>query len=315
MSLSDRLRAPQPGVCFYGLAPPKRSTPPERLAAIASAQLSRLAELQPDGLVVYDLQDEPGRTHGPRPFPFLPTLEPERYAYEALGSVQVPRIVYRSVAAMSRASFIEWLRAENARPQEPFAVLVGAPGALTPGALSLDEAYALAREHAPRLVLGGVAIAERHARKGDEHLRLMKKQQAGCRFFVTQTVYDASATRSLISDYARATRKAGLAPAPLIFTFSPCGSVKTLELLKWLGVGVPRWLENELLDAHDILQTSLELSRATFADVLEYAGTHQLPAGANVESVAVRKEEIEASVDLFRSLRAQLRGSQRRGST
>jgi len=204
--------------------------------------------------------------------------------------------------------FVEWLRVENARPQEPFAVLVGAPGALTTGALSLDEAYALAREHAPRLVLGGVAIAERHARKGEEHLRLMKKQEAGCRFFVTQTVYDASATRSLISDYARASRKAGVAPAPLIFTFSPCGSAKTLELLKWLGVGVPRWLENELLDAHDILETSLELSRATFADVLGYARTHKLPVGANVESVAIRREEIDASVALFQALRAQLRG-------
>src|SRR5262249_12963799 len=150
--------------------------------------------------------------------------------------------------------------------------------------------------------------AERHARKGEEHLRLMKKQEAGCRFFVTQTVYDASATRSLISDYARASRKAGVAPAPLIFTFSPCGSAKTLELLKWLGVGVPRWLENELLDAHDILETSLELSRATFADVLGYARTHKLPVGANVESVAIRREEIDASVALFQALRTQLRG-------
>lgn len=305
-SLSERLRAPEPGLCFYGLAPPKRSTPPDRLATIASAQLARIDELRPDGLVVYDLQDEPGRVHGPRPFPFLPTLEPEQYAYGALASATVPRIVYRSVAALSREAFVDWLRAENARPFEPFAVLVGAPSTLTPGALSLDEAYALAREHAPRLQLGGVAIAERHARKGDEHLRLMKKQAAGCRFFVTQTVYDASATRSLISDYARATKKAGVTPVPLIFTFSPCGSNKTLELLKWLGVGVPRWLENELVDAHDILGTSLELSRATFADVLAYARTHGLPVGANVESVAIRKEEIDASVSLFHTLRREL---------
>ena len=35
-------------------------------------------------------------------------------------------------------------------------------------------------------------------------------------------------------------------PLPVILTFTPCGSVKTLSFMKWLGVAFPRWLENEL---------------------------------------------------------------------
>ncbi|WP_405415799.1 proton-conducting transporter membrane subunit [Pseudonocardia alni] len=33
-------------------------------------------------------------------------------------------------------------------------------------------------------------LPERHTRSGDEHLRLLAKQDAGCRFFITQVVYD-----------------------------------------------------------------------------------------------------------------------------
>ena len=32
-------------------------------------------------------------------------------------------------------------------------------------------------------------------------------------------------------------------PLPVILTFSPCGSQKTLAFMKWLGIAFPRWLE------------------------------------------------------------------------
>ena len=66
---------------------------------------------------------------------------------------------------------------------------------------SLARAYELRDEVQPELPLGGVAISERHARQGDEHLRLIAKQAVGCSFFITQIVYDANAAKDLISDY------------------------------------------------------------------------------------------------------------------
>ncbi|HEV3312911.1 MAG TPA: 5,10-methylenetetrahydrofolate reductase, partial [Chloroflexota bacterium] len=57
-------------------------------------QLVRLGSLPVDGLIVYDIQDEAERVSAPRPFPFLPTLNPEVYAHGFLGSLQVPKIVY-----------------------------------------------------------------------------------------------------------------------------------------------------------------------------------------------------------------------------
>src|SRR5437870_2997720 len=108
-ALLDQLSSPRPDLCFYGLAPPKLSTPPERVRAIVDAQKERLRALGPDALVVYDLQDESGRQAEPRPFPFLPTLPPDTYAHQLMADVPVPKIVYRSVAGGDRAGFERWL--------------------------------------------------------------------------------------------------------------------------------------------------------------------------------------------------------------
>src|SRR5262249_58248518 len=128
---------------------------------------------------------------------------------------------------------------------------------------ALAEAYALASA-APNLVLGGIAIAERDAVKEDEHQRMLTKQERGCPFFITQSVYDASSTKSLLSDYALSLQAQGRSAAPVVLTFSPCGSVRTLEFMKWLGVSFPRWLENELRHSSDTLEQSIALCESVF---------------------------------------------------
>jgi hypothetical protein len=110
----------------------------------------------------------------------------------------------------------------------------------------------------------------------------------------------------LLSDYALAVAEKGGVPLPVILTFSPCGSVKTLSFMKWLGVAFPRWLENELQFARDPLAKSLELCERIFAEVRDYARDKGIPLGVNVESVSIRKEEIEASVELLQLLRRRI---------
>jgi hypothetical protein len=100
------------------------------------------------------------------------------------------------------------------------AVFVGASPREKRVATTLRTAQQLHSEVAPDLLLGAVAIPERHAGKGDEHLRLIAKQEAGCSYFVTQVVYDVKAAKDLVSDYAYVCRDRGLEPVPLVFTFS-----------------------------------------------------------------------------------------------
>lgn len=301
-TLTSKLSEGRPGLRLYGIAPPKQSTEADRVLAIAAQQARQIESLQVDGVIVYDIQDESQRTQEPRPFPFLPTLPADSYAHEQLRALSVPKIVYRAVNRDTKPSFVQWLTDAEAVAAPRISVLVGAPSRTAKPGLSLKQAYDLVRHHAPRMLLGAIAIAERHARHLDEHERMLAKLDDGCRFFVTQAVYDITSTLSLLSDYSIAANTRDAGPAPVIVTFSPCGSERTLAFMKWLGIAFPRWLENELRQARDPLATSLELCTRIFEEVWDYARGKGIPLGVNVESVSIRKAEIEASLELSRSL-------------
>ena len=307
-ALFEKLDGGLTGIRLYGIAPPKLASDPERLREIAAQQVARLRVLAPDGLVVYDIQDEPGQNGQARPFPFLPIVDPEEYAHEALAELAIPKVVYRCVGTHPREVFSSWIDTVRAAGERRLSVFVGAPRGRSHGpGLPLADAYALARA-APNLIIGGIAIAERHVAKEDEHQRMLAKQDSGCRFFITQSVYDAASTRSLLSDYALSLQANGRSPAPVVLTFSPCGSVRTLEFMKWLGISFPRWLENELRHSADTLERSIDLCESVFTDVQDYAREKHLPIGINVESVSIRKSEIDASLELYRRLSSRLGG-------
>jgi hypothetical protein len=115
-----------------------------------------------------------------------------------------------------------------------------------------------------------------------------------------------TSTKSLLSDYALSLREKGAEPMPIILTFAPCGSPKTLAFMQWLGIAFPRWLENDLRLAADPLSKSLELCERIFAELWDYASEKGIPLGVNVESVSIRKAEIEASVELVGRLRRRM---------
>jgi hypothetical protein len=286
---------------LYGISPPKAGNSPERNREIAAGQAKRINALGADGVIIYDVQDEPGRTGAPRPFPFLPALDPLDYARDYLAEIRVPKILYKSVAGSTETAFTRWL--ERFGTTGDLAVLVGASTSRgETRLLGLKEACRMARTACPDLCFGGVAIAERHLEKGAEDERLLSKHEAGCRFFVSQTVYDVQATKSLISDYALRFAAAGRAAPPFIFSFAPCGSIKTMEFMQWLGIRFPKWLENDLRHSRDILERSINLCLELGEELTAFAAARGVAVGMNVESVSIRREEIEASCVLFRKL-------------
>jgi hypothetical protein len=79
-----------------------------------------------------------------------------------------------------------------------------------------------------------------------------------------------------------------------------------MEFMQWLGISFPRWLANDLRHSPDILAKSVEIASQVFAEIRDYAAEKGIPVGINVESVSIRREEIEASGELFRRLSAAL---------
>lgn len=305
MDLATRIRAGDGGFVLFAVTPPRQSTPAERLPEIARATLERLDHLDLDGLVLYDIDDESSRNPAERPFPFSPTVDPSTYRADHLSAWPTPVIVYRAVGKYERDGLSTWLTDQD--PSSTLTVMVGAASSGTTAPVTLADAQALRTELSPDLLLGGVAIPERHSRRENEHLRLIAKQEAGCRFFVTQVVYDLNAAKNLVSDYRYACVERGLEPVPIVFTFSVCGSMKTLEFLRWLGVDVPRWIENDLRHTTNPLDASLEQAAATAVELADFCRRLGVPFGLNVESVSIRREEIEASVQLAEQLIALVR--------
>lgn len=304
MDLRRRFSEREGEFLFFALTPPRRATSPERAQEIADVTAERLGRLDLDGLVLYDIDDESDRNPEERPFPFLPTMDPADYLAQHLDSWRVPAVVYRAVGKYAEPELRSWLDSQD--PERVLSVFVGASSREKPVATSLSRAQALRSEVRPDLLLGGVAIPERHTRSGDEHLRLLAKQEAGCSFFVTQVVYDLNAAKNLVSDYRYACADRGVQPVPVVFTFSVCGSLKTLEFLQWLGVDVPRWIQNELRHAEDTLEASFEQALATARELIAFCRHLGVPFGINVESVSIRRAEIEASVDLAARLQDEL---------
>jgi hypothetical protein len=290
---------------LFAVTPPRLASEPATSREIARVTLERLRPVGIDGLILYDIDDESDRKPDERPFPFLPTIDPVEYLARDLVELDVPAIVYRAVSKYEEDGLRAWLRSQD--PARVLSVFVGASSREKAVATSLSRAYELRTEVRPQLPLGGVAIPERHARTGREHRRLIAKQAAGCSFFVTQVVYDVNAAKDLVSDYRYECAAHGLEPVPIVFTFSVCGSLKTLEFLQWLGVAVPRWIQNDLRHADDTLGASYDQAVATALELVAFCRRVGVPFGLNVESVSIRRVEIEASARLAARLRAELR--------
>lgn len=282
-------------VLLFGLTPPRAETAPERVTEIAERTLARVEALPIDALVLYDIADEADRNPEPRPFPFVTMLDPADYLRDGLWRWDRPAVIYRCVGKYDPADLRAWLASA---PDNVLTVFVGSSSADAEVRTALPEALDIHREARPGLPLGGVTIPERHASRGDEHERLLRKQDAGASFFISQIIYDIGAAKNLASDYRYATNGSGRDTAPLVFTLSLCGSAKTLSFVEWLGVDVPQWVRNEILHAEDPLAWSKQHAVNAARELAEFCRYLGIPFGFNVESVSARKVEIEAAVEL-----------------
>jgi len=319
-TFTEKVRHRQSGIITYGITPPKVATEASKLPTMAQTQADRIRGLGAacDGVILYDIHDEKDRTpNTARPFPFAATLDGLQWA-ATMGDVGKPYVHFRCIAKYEADEFRSQLATQfvtsastgtSMGNHNEAVVIVGGAAASQKLPFNMDDAYGMRREVAGEVPLGAVAIPERHAAKGNEHERMVQKQRQGVSFFVTQCVYNLEDAKNLLSDYAALCRQEGLPVMPILITLTPCGSAKTLEFLRWLGVKVSKWLENDLLQADTdghILEESVDALIHLFRELVHFAKRKGIPLGCNVESVAIRKVEIEASLRLVAEVRSIL---------
>jgi 5,10-methylenetetrahydrofolate reductase len=294
------------GVYFIGTTPPKSDTSLEQVAAIADKLLQRVSDIDFDGLIVYDIQDENSRTKKERPFPFKTTHDTRLYSSLLSKRSNRPVITYKSVVQSNSDDFNQWANDAWTKYGVRDLVLVGSPSKSNQVSLPLADAYKTIVDNEHDFFIGGVTIAERHARKGNEHERLIEKYHQGCNFFISQAIYNPQATIDMLTRYAIECKKQGLKPQRFILTFSPCGSKKTLEFIEWLGVSVPEATSLRILHAENPLYESIRLCCNSLQQILDAVISYDLALGLNIESLTNRKEEIDGSILLYKLLRSTM---------
>ena len=307
MKLKSKLLDGNRGLYLYSTKPPQQGTSPEKISALAEKLSAKLSNLILDAINVYDVQDEAGRTQMSRPFPFLPIVDSREYAKILKNLTDTEIINYKCVVNHPKEDFQIWLdECWEKFELEYLALVGGSTSNQSYSGLTLSQASRMTAQHKYDFTFGGVTIAERHASKGNEDLKLLQKAELGMKFFTSQVVYNPNATVQLLQDYFEKCLELNLSPARIIITFAPCGYLKTLHLLRWLGVNVPPEVEREIFSAQSPLNKSIEICCAAWRMILDSIEPSNIPLGINVESLSLKKDEIDASIDLFHELKAIL---------
>ena len=97
MDLTGKLLSREQRLLFYGTTPPRLDSPTEIVERAAERLAERLLGRDVDAIVVYDIQDESGRTQVERPFPFTETVDPREFASLLRHLTGRPTITYKSL--------------------------------------------------------------------------------------------------------------------------------------------------------------------------------------------------------------------------
>jgi hypothetical protein len=298
---ASKIKNRESGILLYGITPPKAQTEREKVAEMAQKSLAILCPLDIDALVVYDVQDESARTNEERPFPFTSALDPFEYASEHLQKLQIPKIIYRPAGKFTREELALWL--DGLKAHKFYPVFVGLPSPDYVVKTSLPEAYKLWREeHADHSVIGAVTIPERHAVLKDEDVRILDKVSCGVSYFISQCIFNVEYTKKTLEDLTKTCAAKNQQVPTVIFTLTICGSLKTLQFMEWLGIHIPDDIKQELEVCENPAERSVEIALATAKELINYCQEKSIPFGFNVESVATRKAEVDASLELLSTL-------------
>lgn len=301
----EKIKSGESGVLVYGITPPKAQTPIERVAEIAQKTIARLSTLDIDALIVYDVQDESARTDEERPFPFLTALDPFDFASGYLGELNIPKIIYRPAGKFSGDELSAWL--EQLHQNKFYPIFVGVPAPDFPVKTSLPEAYKIWSKHQDTSVIGAITIPERHEVLKDEDVRMLDKMSCGVSYFISQCVFNIGYAKQVIEDLTNTCNSRNIKFPTVIFTLTACGSAKTLQFMEWLGIHVPDKLKEELKGSDNILEKSVKVCLDIAAELTAFCMERNIPFGFNIESVAIRKEEIEASVKMANDIGQMLK--------
>jgi 5,10-methylenetetrahydrofolate reductase len=141
----------------------------------------------------------------------------------------------------------------------------------------------------------------------DENIRILDKIDSGVSYFVSQCIFNVQYTKRVLDDLLVSCEHSKQELPTMIFTLTVCGSLKTLNFMEWLGIHVPEDIKEELSATSNPVGRSVEIAVGIATELIRYCTEKLIPFGFNIESVAIRKEEIDASLYLINTISEMLK--------
>jgi hypothetical protein len=235
----------------------------------------------------------------------LSAHDPFEFAKNHLHSLEIPKIIYRPAGKFTKEELTIWV--DDLVSHGFYPVFVGVPAPDFVPVTSLPEAYEIWRKHQDNSIVGAVMIPERHAVLKDEDQRILDKMSSGVSYFISQCVFNVDYAKHVIDALSETCAIKNAELPTIIFTLTACGSLKTLHFMEWLGIHIPEELKEEFRASENILERSVEVCLSIAEELIKYCTEKGVPFGFNIESVAIRKDEIEASIFLINRIGEMLK--------
>jgi len=284
-------------------------------------------ECNPDALIVYDVQDEKCRDGKDRPFKFNKKEQSDIFASFISKKFNKTNIItYRVLPNedTKEEDLNKFIDSTINKPRELKNIVYasGSKGIVGESRLSPYN-YALERVkiNNTNVIIGGITLPERYKKEGwDEAEILFKKTQEGCKFFVSQVVYNFNYIETLLKNYAYKIKQNKIEPSRIIFTFALFGESKTFEFMSCLGIDIPDDVKTEVAkikEEKDYISYSKSLCLENWEKILKLRNQIMkegimnegimneginLPIGFSADVISGNKAEFENSIKLYNEL-------------
>lgn len=281
-------------VILYEFLPPPKRLPNEDIDRSISLFTTIASKFHIDAINLPEVREE--TRHGLRTQPALVKVEPRRIAPYLRKYTNLEVIINRPIVYLPWSKQQQWLQETYRRYNIRNFVFVGGESrAISYPGLSVIETTHRVRNdlHSdfPDIFLGGIIIPERVGEKE----RVLGKLSAGIEFFTTQILYEAQAVKRLLKDLWKELRSKKSKPAMIFLSFTPLATKHDVELLRWLGVTVPKQTAENLQSGWiGMGWHSVQVCKEILEDILAFVHKAEIdiPLGLNIEHVSVHNLEL-----------------------
>ena len=296
-------------VIFYELLPPNNTETISLDAYIDCAiDLLTTTEIMIDAVNIPEIREDDNNSTK-RTQVYMPKMNPwvfanmlEKASYNHLEVILNHCTVYEPWAEQQR-----WLNTSTQQHNIRNVILVGGSSSQIqyPGPSVLEVGDYIQTHYQQEILCGGITLQTRrfHDQEKDEPFRLLTKSEHGLAFFTSQIIYEPISIKLLLRDYGHLCKERGVAPKRIFLSFAPISTLKDLEFLRWLGVSVPKAVEQELFKANiGIGWRSTKTAINILQEILNFMHKENLnvPLGLNIEHIT--RHNFELSLEFIERL-------------